>query len=124
MRKKFYAVLAQLVLLMMIFVFSLGTPRGSILNEFVDITGNVVKVETTEGCVTNVFDDESIFKIIKDRIDYSVYYNLVVIKETGSYYLLYYHMGELKDSFEKPYYLEQGDLVCYDLKKVPRYVEV
>ena len=88
------------------------------------VTGNVVQVDEYDGCVDNVFSDDSILSVIETRIDYSRYYNLVVVKDPGEYYLLYYHNKELVDSFGNEYVLRKGDKVCYDFDQLPDYFDV
>ena len=125
MRKRYYFILFNLGLLMMIFTFGLGNPNpDNKLNSLVEITGNVVKVDDVEGCAKNIYNDDTILRVIYDRIDFSRYYNLVVIKSPGEYYVLYYHNGKLFDSFKNAYKFEKGDLVCYDFQSLPDYVEV
>lgn len=108
---------------MAIFMLAMAQPNpDNKLNRFMGITGNVIDIDTTEGCVTNVLDD-GILNIIRDRIDYSKKNNLVVIKGFGDYYLLEQHTTTI-DSFGRPYKFEKGDLICYDLSKLPPYVEI
>jgi hypothetical protein len=110
---------------MAIFFLAFATPNpDNKIKQWADITGNVVQIDAQEGCVTNVFEDDSILNIIKDRVDYSRYYNLVAIRGLGDYYVLYYHNGNLKDSNNNPFGFEKGDVVCYDLDEVPEWVEV
>ena len=125
MKKRFYLSVFNLTLIMMIFVFALSTPKpDSSLKKFASITGKAVNIDETPGCVTNYFSDDTVLDIIRDKIDYSRYYNLVVIKGIGNYYLLYYHSNDLHDSFGNSYYFEKGDLVCYDFDKLPNWVRI
>jgi len=125
MKKRYRFIQFNLMLLMLVFIFALSSPLpSSNVKDFFRITGDVTRVDELRGCVSNVFSDDTVLGIIEDRIDYSKYHNLVVIRDIGDYYLLYYHNGYLKDSYDRSFMLLKGDRVCYEFNDLPEYVDI
>jgi len=127
MKKKFYGVVGQIFLLMFIVALANSEPNefiGSKIGSLAQITGNVVRMDIQDGCVKNVFSDNTLLKIIDNRIDYSGEYHLVAFRGEGNYYLLKLENGQMIDSYGKKFEMVEGDQICYDFRNLPTYVEV
>ena len=101
-------------LVMVMFGFALSGSPG--LKEFKSITGNVVKIEPSDGCVKNLFSGDKILDVMDEKISDKI----VVIKGVGDYYVL--------DAFGmvngEKYTFVKGDLVCFDMNDLPKYVMI